>query len=477
MLQKYIVNLYNLWVVIFVALGTVSTAYGLAIIGSTVGQPSFYAYFNLATAGEPGYGHTSNMISALNGVNSGGALIGCLLQAWTADKYGRKRTIQLGCAILVVGGALCAGAVDIAMFLVGRFIAGLGSGILACVVPIYQAEVATPETRGLMVGVTGIMYALGYSLAGWLGYACYFMSATDSAASFAWRFPLAFQVFFPLVVLAGSRFIPFSPRWLLSQGRRQEALDIVLRLHHTPDDVNDVKGRTEFYLMEKQFEMDKAEQPRSFEIFRTAANRRRSAMAFLLMWGDQFLGVYVIANYGVIIYTTLGLSGSLPLLLNACWTSFTLIGNTWTAMFIDRFGRRPFMIIGSIGCLVSAIFLCALSATYLGTDHKPGLRSAIFFLFFYIFWWCFFIDATQFVYVSEIFPNHLRTQGVALGLSAFYLASEVTLVAAPVAMNNIGWKFYLILIIPSVFYIAVIWFFFPEVCLNPPPPFPAASFN
>lgn len=151
MLNKIIVNQYNLWLVIFVALGTISTAYGLAVIGSTVGQPNFYTYFNLATAGEPGYDHTTNIIGALNGVNSAGAIAGCIFQAWAADYYGRKRTLQIGCVILIVGGALCAGAYDMAMFLVGRFVAGVGAGILACIVPIYQAEVSTPETRGAMV--------------------------------------------------------------------------------------------------------------------------------------------------------------------------------------------------------------------------------------------------------------------------------------------------------------------------------------
>ena len=156
MLDKIVVNSYNLWLVIFVAIGTISTAYGLAIIGSTVGQPNFYTYFNLAPAGEPGYDHTTNMIGALNGVNSAGAIFGCWTNAWSADKYGRKMSMMGGCVVLIVGGALCAGAVDIAMFLVGRFVAGLGTGILACVVPMYQAEVSTPETRGAMVCVTGV---------------------------------------------------------------------------------------------------------------------------------------------------------------------------------------------------------------------------------------------------------------------------------------------------------------------------------
>ncbi|KAL6244755.1 hypothetical protein RBB50_008283 [Rhinocladiella similis] len=462
MLNKIIVNQYNLWLVIFVALGTISTAYGLAVIGSTVGQPNFYTYFNLATAGEPGYDHTTNMIGALNGVNSAGAIAGCLFQAWSADYYGRKRTLQIGCVILIIGGALCAGAYDMAMFLVGRFVAGVGAGILACIVPIYQAEVSTPETRGAMVCVTGIMYALGYSLAGWLGYACYFMKADNPAAQFSWRFPLAFQIFFPIVVLAGSKLIPYSPRWLLSKGRRQEALDIVKRLHRSPSDPEDTKARQEFWLMEKQYEMDASMSFGTFELFKTAANRKRALMAFILMWGDQFLGIFVMTNYGVLIYASLGLSGSIPLLLNACWTTLTIIGNTWTALYIDRFGRRLFMLIGSAGCIASLIFLCALTASFLNTTNKAGLNAAVFFIWFYICWWCFFIDATQYVYVAEIFPNHLRPYGVALGLSAFYLASEVTLVGAPVALNKIGWKFYLVLIIPSAVYWFVIYFFFPE---------------
>ena len=72
------------------------------------------------------------------------------MSAWAADKFGRKRTIQLGCTILVLGGALNAGSVAISMFAVGRAVAGVGSGILAIVVPMYQGEVATAETRGFM---------------------------------------------------------------------------------------------------------------------------------------------------------------------------------------------------------------------------------------------------------------------------------------------------------------------------------------
>jgi len=145
-------------------------------------------------------------------------------------------------------------------------------------------------------------------------------------------------------------------------------------------------------------------------------------------------------NYGVLIYASLGLQGSVPLLLNAVWTTFTIFGNVGTALFLDRLGRRKALLTGACGCVVSLIFLAALTAQFLGTSNTAGLNAAVFFIFFYIFWWCFFVDATQYVYVAEIFPNHLRSQGVALGLSSFYLASEITLVGAPVALNAIGWK-------------------------------------
>ena len=113
----------------------------LIITSSTVGQPSFYKSLKLAPQGEPGYDRTSQYIGAFNGVNSAGSAIGAAACAYFADRLGRKVTIQIAAAILIVGAAICAGSVNNAMFMVGRVINGLGIGGLVTTIPMVGAAI------------------------------------------------------------------------------------------------------------------------------------------------------------------------------------------------------------------------------------------------------------------------------------------------------------------------------------------------
>ena len=108
---RYIPNAFNLAVVIYVALGSTACSYGLAILGSTIGQPSFYTSLSLAPQGSPGYARTANLIAAFNGVSSGGAALGALYNSWSANALSRKHTIQIGAIILSIGAGLCEGKI------------------------------------------------------------------------------------------------------------------------------------------------------------------------------------------------------------------------------------------------------------------------------------------------------------------------------------------------------------------------------
>ena len=125
---RYIPNAFNLLVVIYVALGSTACSYGLAILGSTVGQPSFYKSLGLAMQGEEGYARTASLIGAFNGLSAAGACIGSIFNSWSADALSRKHTIQIGAVVLSIGAALCAASVNSGMFLFSRFLAGIGIG-------------------------------------------------------------------------------------------------------------------------------------------------------------------------------------------------------------------------------------------------------------------------------------------------------------------------------------------------------------
>ena len=104
---------------------------------------------------------------------------------------GKKGRIQLGAIVQIIGGALSAGSISPAMFTVARLVTGIGIGLLMTSIPMYQFEVPTPESRGFMTCMHGAMFAVGYSLATYIGLGTFFAPTT---ISFGFRFPRAFQI-------------------------------------------------------------------------------------------------------------------------------------------------------------------------------------------------------------------------------------------------------------------------------------------
>ena len=250
----------------------------------------------------------------------------------------------------------------------------------------------------------------------------------------------------------------------MQQGRFDEAHNTLKRLHAGKAQIGHAQAEKEFYQLKRQVEYDRevSRSKSGLEIFSGAANRKRCLVGVIMMFCNMFTGILLIANYAVIIFTSLGLTGSTPLLLLSIWVSLSIIGNTFTAIFLDSWGRRRFLLIGIAGILVCLIFECAFQAVYTGTDNKAGQRAAVFFIFAIIVFWSSCVDATQFVYLSEIFPTHIRGQGVAVGMTAWYSAQIIILVAGPIALSRIAWRFLLVLIVPTAIYWVLVYLLFPE---------------
>jgi MFS family permease len=190
-----------------------------------MGQPGFFQYFNLTQTG-PGAAYTNNILGAVNALFFFGACAGALGGGPAAEHFGRKWTLILGSAIAILGGAHTAGSVHVAMLIVVRIPQGSGLGALATLVPIYLSEASTPAKRGMLTGLHGFFLVSGYNVSAWVGFGCYF---ADNP-TFGWRGPLAFTCIPPLVLLIGCYWVPESPRWLIMQGRSEEAWIILSKL-------------------------------------------------------------------------------------------------------------------------------------------------------------------------------------------------------------------------------------------------------
>ncbi|KFY10194.1 hypothetical protein V491_07774 [Pseudogymnoascus sp. VKM F-3775] len=156
---------------------------------------------------------------------TGGTAIGGLFSGWSAGKFGRKKTIIGAATIVAFGTTLQTAAQNLGMLIAGRVIAGLAVGILLSIVPVYNAELAVPQHRGVIVGLFAVLASFGVVCSNWIGYGCQFAYGDAQ-----WRIPLGCQIPPAIILGIGGFFLPESPRWLIEQNRSQEAHNIADRM-------------------------------------------------------------------------------------------------------------------------------------------------------------------------------------------------------------------------------------------------------
>ncbi|VUC32451.1 unnamed protein product [Clonostachys rosea] len=459
-------NLYNRLIVAFVALGGTTYGYGASIIGSTIGQPGWYSFFNLPATGEPGYDIiTTPAIATANGLFSAGGAVACLILMWSCDYFDRVRNIQIGCALGILGGVLQCAAQSLTMFQAGRWIMGMCIGTMATVTPMYLSEMSSPHARGWLVGHHAIFLVFGYMLSSWIGFGVYFVKNLE----FGWRFPLGFQVIPALVLLLGSPWVPRSPRWLIAHGHKEEAWTVLQRLRKSPDDKEDLIAKEEFYQIDKQIQLD-AEKLAEYggspwrATLGKKSYRRRMIIGFMTQWGAEFGGPLIINNYAVILYTSLGQTGYMPLLLSALWlTTAGVIYNPLGAWLHDKVNsRRKMYITGFVGIVITTSVMSAMIAKFAGTSNQAGNAVGVLFMFLYLAFQGTFCNTTMYLYVSEIFPTEIRSIGMSFSLFGQFAATIILLQSAPIGFAAVGWKYFLLVICWSVVFIPAIYFFWPE---------------
>jgi sugar porter (SP) family MFS transporter len=327
------------------------------------------------------------------------------------------------------------------MMIAGRFVAGVGCGQILSVVPIYLAEVAPPRHRGFLVGLQGMLIAVGFGVANWVGFAGAYASGDGQ-----WRIPLAMQLPVPIVLSVMIFFVPFSPRWLVLKDRHDEAARVVARLHGTADNAELLER--ELLEIRENIRLEREQGNLAWgqalaAMFSKKYARRTLTAAYIVAMG-QLSGSSVIQNFQGIFYQTVGFTGRTALLISGVYGMMGILGQIiYLAVVADRWPRTRTLWIGSV-VLSSMIAICmALSATFGTKDNHndAGARAAIAFIFLYSVCYAIFFNAMIWVVPSELFPFFLRTKGLAFAVATKSVIAIILSQITPLAIANVSWRY------------------------------------
>jgi MFS transporter, SP family, xylose:H+ symportor len=428
------------------ALGGLLFGYDWVVIG---GAAKFYeAFFRLKdTAAIVAAGATvwqkiwANALSPVGWAQSC-ALLGCfagaLLSGTLSDRFGRKPILMIAAANFVVSSVGIAFVGTFSGFIVWRILGGLSIGLASAVSPMYISEVAPVEKRGLLVAVNQLTIVIGILAAqfvNWMIARPVPDGLTPEKFALSWNVTVGWRWMFAAcavpaaVFLAGSFFVPESPRWLAKAGRDARALKVLGRMGgeaYARQAVGEIKTTL-------GSEGGKAR-------FRELFEKRLAPVLLLgclLAVLQQFCGINVIFNYAGEIFTRAGFN------MNDTLTSIIATGSinflfTFVALFlVDRIGRKPLMIFGFAG----------LTLIYIAIGYGYHLKAAGATLSPYLFLglvlaaiatYAMSLAPVTWVLISEIFPNRIRGTAMSVAVGALWIACFILTYTFPILKTLLG---------------------------------------
>lgn len=350
----------------------------------------------------------------ITSITSGGAFIGALFAGLSADRYGRKAAIYVGCALFIVGAVIQAAAFSIAQMTVGRFVVGAGVGSAAAIVPMYIAEVSPAKYRGRMVGLDNMCITGGQLVSYGIG------SAFSSVAG-GWRYMVGGGAVPAILLIALLPFCPESPRQLVYHQRPEEAKAVLRRIFpNATDEMVEMKTQNILYHVEeaKSYTSGMSQWWVLKQLYVVPANLRALVAACGLMGISQLGGFNSLMYYSSLLFSLVGFSD--PVAVGTVIAGTNFIFTLVNLLLVDRIGRRrillstmPFM---GLALVAAAVVFRWIPINLSDLSLPPGVT---------IGWPAIVVLVSMVVYValyssgmgstawlsSEFFPMEVRAMG------------------------------------------------------------------
>ncbi|CAG8921657.1 unnamed protein product [Penicillium salamii] len=450
-------------------LGGLLFGYDQGVVSVILVMDQFLTEFPNIDEGSPGSGFAKGLLTAMIEL---GAFIGALNQGWIADKISRRYSIIVAVIIFTIGSVLQTASYGYPMLVVARLIGGVGIGMLSMVAPLYISEISPPECRGTLLVLEEWCIVLGIVIAFWITYGTQYM-----VGEWAWRLPFLLQMIPGFILAAGVYVLPFSPRWLASKGRDEEALESLSRLRSLPasdrrirQELLDIQAEVRFHQ-----EMNKEKHPNL-----QGGGKKNAILQELSAWADcfksgcwrrthigvglgffqQFVGINALIYYSPTLFGTMGLDKSMQLIMSGVINIVQLVGVTSSIWTMDVLGRRKLLIGGAVLMAVSHIIIAVLVGLY-SSDwpaHKAEGWVSVAFLMFYMLSFGATWGPIPWALPSEIFPSSLRAKGVALSTCSNWLNNFIIGLITPPLVQDTGYGAYVFFAVFCV--LAGLWTFF-----------------
>ncbi|RXE56589.1 MFS transporter [Methanoculleus taiwanensis] len=370
-----------------------------------------------------------------------GAILGAIAGGLLADRIGRRRSIIAASAVFLAGTGIVVAATALPVFLVGRVLIGMAIGVASFVVPLYISEIAPSALRGGMVSLNQLFITLGILVSYGVDY---LFSATGD-----WRAMFAFGAVPATILLIGMFLLPGSPRWLVSRHRSDQAADVLRKIRGT----SDVSG-----------ELDDIERSVGIQKAGSWSDLLASAMRMPLIVGlglavlQQLTGINTVIYYAPTIFQFAGLhSAGASIAATAGVGAVNVLTTAAAVILVDRAGRRPLLLAGIAGMVVSLAVLgagFALGGTVQG-GNLLGLITAIS-LMAYVASFAIGLGPVFWLLIAEIYPLNVRGRAMSVATIAnwaanFFITLTFLTLAGVLGRAGVFWLYALVGIVAWVF--------------------------
>ncbi|CAG9990950.1 unnamed protein product [Clonostachys byssicola] len=368
-----------------------------------------------------------------------GSVCSTPIAPWVADKYGRRWGITVGSIIMTAGAILQCESTSYPMFVGSRFVLGFGLSFATTASPSMVSELSHPKDRVTITAICNTCWYLGSIAAAWITY-----GTRNIPNTWSWRLPSLLQMAPSIVQLSAIWFLPESPRWLIANGRGDEALAALAKYHGDGEESELVK--LEYAEIQVAIEYEKASSNTTWKsMVSTSGNRYRMFLVLCMGLFSQWSGNGLIAYYLSRVMDSIGIKDkNTQALVNGLINIWNWLIALTTAFFVERIGRRPLFRISTIGMLVMFTAWTIASERFAVTGLKAAGTAVLALIFVYQFFYCIAFSPLPVAYSVEVLPYSIRAKGMATYVFSTKIAVFVNQYVNPVGLSNIGWKFYIV---------------------------------